>query len=186
MLFIPGALIAILTFPGVIVHELAHQLFCRLRRVPVYEVKYIQAKNPSGYVAHERSDSALTNFLVGIGPFLVNNLLGILILFPASLEFALGSPRGEGTEYVLRVILLGVCYWLGLSILMHSFPSRGDAKNLSETILRNPDMPILARILAAPVVGLLYLGALGSVVWLDLLYGVMVAFLLPRVVGLLL
>jgi hypothetical protein len=28
-MFIPGQLIAILTFPGVIVHEAAHQLFCR-------------------------------------------------------------------------------------------------------------------------------------------------------------
>lgn len=40
MLFIPGVIISIITFPGVIVHELAHQIFCYLMKIPVYEVKY--------------------------------------------------------------------------------------------------------------------------------------------------
>jgi MFS-type transporter involved in bile tolerance (Atg22 family) len=40
MFFIPGPLIALATFPGVIVHELAHQLFCRWFRIPVLTVCY--------------------------------------------------------------------------------------------------------------------------------------------------
>jgi hypothetical protein len=39
-------LITIVTFPGVIVHELAHQLFCRLYKVSVFEEVYFQAENP--------------------------------------------------------------------------------------------------------------------------------------------
>lgn len=42
MFFIPGQLIAALTFPGVIVHEMAHQLFCRLFRVAVLDVCYFR------------------------------------------------------------------------------------------------------------------------------------------------
>ena len=34
-MFIPGFIISFVTFPGVIVHEMAHQLFCRWQRVAV-------------------------------------------------------------------------------------------------------------------------------------------------------
>ena len=49
-MIIPGFVISIITFPGVIVHELAHQLFCRWCKVPVYEVKYFQCKNPLYFI----------------------------------------------------------------------------------------------------------------------------------------
>ena len=42
MFVIPGFIISLVTFPGVIVHELAHQIFCMLMKVPVYDVKYFQ------------------------------------------------------------------------------------------------------------------------------------------------
>jgi hypothetical protein len=190
MFFIPGAFIAALTFPGVIIHELSHQLFCRLRRVPVYEVKYFQAKNPSGYVLHEASDSPLTNFIVSIGPFIVNTLIGALILFPSSVEisvFGLFGQLGSAASYqpytVLRFALVLVSYWLGISILMHAFPSRGDAQVLVAAILKNKDVNIAVRILTAPFIGLIYLFSLGSVVWLDLIYAVAVSYLLPRLIG---
>lgn len=36
MFFVPGPVIAAVTFPGVIVHEAAHRFFCDLGGVPVY------------------------------------------------------------------------------------------------------------------------------------------------------
>ena len=44
MMIIPGFIISILTFPGVIVHELAHQICCYICGIKVYEVKYFQFK----------------------------------------------------------------------------------------------------------------------------------------------
>lgn len=44
MFFIPGQLIALVTFPGVIVHELAHQLFCR-RYLPRHHRKLLLARS---------------------------------------------------------------------------------------------------------------------------------------------
>ena len=38
MIIIPGWLIGLVTFPGVIVHEAAHLFFCKLRRVAVFDV----------------------------------------------------------------------------------------------------------------------------------------------------
>lgn len=35
-MLIPGFLISLVTFPGVMVHELAHLVFCKLTNTPVY------------------------------------------------------------------------------------------------------------------------------------------------------
>ena len=190
MLFIPGFLISVVTFPGVIVHELAHQLFCYLMRVPVYEVKYFQMKNPCGYVMHEPTDRPLTNFMISIGPFLVNTLVGALILLPTSIqliEFGVFDwIRGSdvNSSVLLRFLPMLVAGWLGISVLMHAFPSTGDANALVHSILKNKDVNIFVRILVAPVVGLIYVGAIGSVVWLDLGYALLVTTFLPKLVAL--
>lgn len=172
MFIIPGFLISAVTFPGVIVHEFAHQLFCRLFRVPVYDVVYFQMKNPCGYVAHEPTERPLASFMISVGPFFVNTLLGMVVVFPASIElFGLGVTNSP------LMVLLG---WLGVSILMHAFPSTGDAKVMVQTILKNPDVSLLAKVVTAPVIGLVYLGALGSVFWLDFAYAVLMAMVLPQ------
>lgn len=176
-MIIPGFLIAALTFPGVIVHEFAHQLFCRLFRVPVYDVVYFQMKNPSGYVAHEPTEKPLASFMISVGPFIVNTLLGMLVVFPAAIELF----RFEVYQNIL-VLLLG---WLGISILMHAFPSTGDAKVMVQSILKNPDVNLAVKVVTAPVIGLVYLGALGSMMWLDLVYAVFMAMVLPNLVLLL-
>jgi hypothetical protein len=56
------------TFPGVIIHEVAHQLFCRVGRVPVYEVRYFQFDlKVAGYVVHAPVQDFGTAFLISIG-----------------------------------------------------------------------------------------------------------------------
>lgn len=179
MFMIPGFLISILTFPGVIVHELAHQLFCRWCRVPVFEVKYFQLKNPCGYVIHEMTADPMKNFLTAMGPFFFNTILGALIVLPASVEMSYSPQNSNITGIVLLLDML--LLWLGVSVLMHAFPSTGDAKALYASVLKNPDVPIFAKILVAPFIGLIYIGAFGSVVWLDLVYAVAVTMFVPKV-----
>ena len=112
-----------------------------------------------------------------------------MIVFPASIqmsEFGLWNWIRRGSvgfsEIVPYLPVLGV-FWLGVSILMNAFPSTGDAKNLVSGILKNKDVNLFARILVAPVVGLIYIGAVGSVVWLDLGYALLVSSMLPKVIG---
>lgn len=174
MFIIPGFLIAAVTFPGVMVHEFAHQIFCRLFRVPVYDVVYFQFKNPCGYVAHEPTERPLASFMISVGPFLVNTILGMLIVLPAAIVFI-----HFGVHNNPLMLFLG---WLGISILMHAFPSTGDAKVMIHSILKNPNVNLSVKILVAPVIGLIYLGAVGSVVWLDLLYAVFMAMVLPNLI----
>lgn len=167
-----GLIISFVTFPGIIVHEFAHQIFCRILRIPVFEVVYFRVGNPCGYVQHEATEDPLKVFLTSTGPFIINSLLGILILTPVAI------PILKFHEYTNPLNLL--LAWVGFSILMHAFPSTGDAKNMVRQILKNEKIGILPKILCAPVIALIYIGAVGSIFWLDLAYAVAVAMLIPN------
>ncbi|MBV7528552.1 metalloprotease family protein [Chitinophaga sp. sic0106] len=170
MFFVPGIVVTVATFPGVVVHELAHQLFCRLFGVAVYEVKYFQVGNPAGYVIHEIPKNPVHSLFISIGPFFLNTLLGILIAFPAIIPYA-HIGHLNITDYFLM--------YLGVSIAMHAFPSIGDANNIMSIVWHEPSTPLWLKIICLPICCIIYLGAIGSFFWLDLLYGIAVTIWLP-------
>ncbi|AIQ58359.1 DUF3267 domain-containing protein [Paenibacillus borealis] len=169
MFFIPGFILSIVTFPGVIVHEFAHQLFCRLFRTSVLDVCYFRVGNPSGYVVHEQPGSQSHQIWIGLGPFFINTVIGALIALPSAIPVI-----QFGNATLIDYILI----WLGVSIAMHSFPSTGDAKNIWSSI-KDKETSWLMKIIVSPIVGLIYLCSIGSVVWLDFIYGVAVATGIP-------
>jgi len=152
-----GRLIAVLTFPGIIVHEWAHKFFCDCAKVPIYKTCYFRLGNPAGYVIHGPVNSYWKALLIDTAPFLINTSIAFLI-FLIALNISTGI-----TTYLL-------C-WLGISIAMHSFPSGGDADNLwnssKATLKRNP-----LALLGFPVVGLIKLAEILSIIWFDLLYAI--------------
>ena len=165
---IPGFVISLLTFPGVIVHEMAHLFFCRLYGVEVLKVCYFRFGNPAGYVIHRSPRKPWHNLIIGIGPFFINSLLGVLIAFPI-------TARGKLPDSWQAFAML----WLAISIAMHSFPSTGDARSIWASAW-SKGTPILLKLLSIPIVAFIYLLAIGSVVWLDLAYGVILTVLLPK------
>ena len=118
---IPGFLVAIATFPGVIVHEAAHLFFCKLRKVAVFQVCFFRFGNPAGFVVHEQVDDFTTSFLVSVGPFIINSALCIVFCFPAFLPVRVFGVPDPVSYFWL---------WLGVSIGMHAFPSTQDARVL--------------------------------------------------------
>jgi hypothetical protein len=171
-MFIPGFLISLVTFPGIIVHEAAHQLMCRLTGTPVLDVCYFRVGNPSGFVMHGEPASGWKHFVISVAPFLLNTIVGFLIALPTALVVA-----GKGEPGPLDM-LLG---WLGISVAMHAFPSTGDASSLWRS-LRAPGASWTLRIIGFPVVAVICLGAVLSVVWLDVIYGVEVCFVIPAAI----
>jgi hypothetical protein len=161
-MIIPGFLISVLTFPGVIVHEFGHKVFCDYADVPVHKVCYFRLGNPAGYVIHERPRTFFSAFLVTAGPFIAGTTISFLIFL---LYWYLYPEPG-----VFSVSALGLI-WLGISVALHAFPSSTDAKNLwHETnahILRNP-----LAIIGYPVVIIIYIAHFLKVVWIDLVYAV--------------
>lgn len=167
--------VTILTFPGVIVHEMAHTLLCFLTRTRVLKVRLFRLGNPAGYVMHEKPHGAWKTILIGTGPFLVNTMAGFLIAACAWVLWDGATARS--------VVVGAVLIWLAVSVVMHSFPSTGDAGSIWGTV-RDRGCPVLVKVVAVPVAGFIYLGALGSVFWLDLVYALAVTVGLPLALGL--
>lgn len=167
---IPGFIVSLATFPGVIVHEAAHMLFCKLRRVAVLDVKFFRLGNPVGYVAHEPIEDFTTAFLVAVGPFIVNSLLCVGICLPAFVPV-----KVFGLSHPLSYFLL----WLGVSIGMHAFPSNHDASSLWAQARREVGRRNLLAMLSFPLVILIYAANILSIFWADYLYGMALGLGLP-------
>ena len=150
-MLIPGILISIITFPGVMIHELGHKIFCQLLGVKVHKVCYFRFKNPCGYVIHDMPQKFIQTFLITVGPLIVNSLAAIL-------TFILAKFSGNG-----------LLVWLGFSIGMHSFPSSGDAKSLWKESNRHIKNNFLA-VIGYPFAILIWIASLLSIIWFDFIY----------------
>ncbi len=161
-----GWLISLLTFPGVILHEWAHMLFCRLSGVRVFKVRYFRLGNPAGYVQHEQVRSFWQALTIDTAPLLINSIVSFCLYLTAL------SLAAHTASYIL--------YWLGISAALHAFPSREDAENLRassrQALKRNP-----LALLGYPLVWLIRLAHLPGTLASGLLYAVFL-FLIAAVV----
>lgn len=172
MLVIPGYIISILTFPGVIIHEFAHMVFCRLKRIPVYDVKYFQFDTQvQGYVVHDRTDSFRSAFLISIGPFIINTALCLIMCFPATLRIFFFD------DFNLLTFLM---LWLGVSIGMHAFPSIQDAENVWDLAKIEAKKNNVLAILSFPLVIVIISANVLRAIWFDAIYGVLIGIVLPE------
>ena len=171
MFFIPGFVISLATFPGVIVHEAAHMLFCRIFKLAIFDVCFFRVgKNPAGYVIHQSTENFTATFFVALGPFFVNTALCIVFCSAAFLPV---------WELHVEDPLAYFFYWLGLSMGMHAFPSTQDLKGIWALAPLKAKQGNLLAILSFPIVAILYVLNFGRVIWADLGYGIAVGILAP-------
>lgn len=174
MFFIPGWLISVLTFPGVIAHELAHKFFCDLARVPVYEVKYFQFGNPAGYVIHAHPQDLRSSFLISVGPLLVNTALCSLLTLAAAFPFFILDVKDPNPVFSLLM-------WVGISIGMHAFPSNEDMANFKASVV-NAKGSGIALLFARFLSGIFALANALRIIWFDAIYAVGVSMAMPLLV----
>src|SRR5580704_3070562 len=165
MFFIPGFVIALLTFPGVMVHEAGHLFFCRLFKLRVFDVCFLRVGNPSGYVIHEKTENFTALFFVSMGPFFANTLLCIVFCSAAFLPV---------WELKVEDPLAYFFYWLGLSIGMHAFPSTVDLSHIWKAAPLMAKIGNLLAIVSLPLCAILVVLNYGRVIWADLGYGIAV------------
>ncbi len=174
MIIIPGIVISILTFPGVIVHEAAHMLFCKIRKVPIFDVKFFQFNfSVAGYVLHKDPEDFTSSFLISIGPFLINTILCLAICFPASLPIYLFDDFN-----FISIFLV----WLGVSIGMNAFPSKHDAKNIWEGAKKEVGKMNLLAIISFPIVIIISIANVLKFLWFDVAYGAFIGIILPGMI----
>lgn len=132
---------AILTAPGVVVHELAHALFCFLSGVKIHKINLFRFQKVAGYVVHDEPHGFFSSWLISFGPLIVNSYLAMF--FFAQLQ----SPYSFWDLLFL---------YLGVVVALQAIPSTGDAESLLLMANRNFWRKPLV-ILLYPLVLVLYL-----------------------------
>ena len=61
--------------PGIIVHELAHLLFCIISGTRVYKFRLFRFSEISGYVEHGEPNDLIGAFLISYGPLFLNSII---------------------------------------------------------------------------------------------------------------
>lgn len=130
-IIIPGILVAVVTFPGVFVHEFAHRFFCDIMQVPVYDIRYFKwGKNDDsvGHVIHEAPANIRSAILIGLAPLLINSVLCVMLILPCIIHF-----------FVLQAglnIFWAIQMWLAFSIGVHAIPSDTDMNGILKSLHR--------------------------------------------------
>jgi hypothetical protein len=177
MILIPGFLIAILTFPGVIVHEIGHRLSADLLKVPVLKVCYFRMGNPSGYVIHAPVIGIRKNLLITVMPLIINTLLCSLITFSAVFHIFILDTN----ENIFIYLILA---WIGISIGMHAFPSNQDTENLLNAV-KNENRGGLTLFAARCFSWIFKIANFLRIIWFDAIYSIGISLSLPWLFGLL-
>ena len=171
MIFIPGIVITILTFPGFIMQTVARRFWCDLLGVQVYEAQYFKGK-----IVHERIDSPARVALLIFAPFTVNTVLCGVLFFPVGFSSFLGSDA-TGQEATIQSLLA----WAGISIGMHALPTQTTFNEYLEDLPEHMRHGRFYFMLSE-------IGAFFSLIdflkwfWLDLVYALVVGLTTPYLI----
>ena len=172
---------SIFYMPGVIIHELAHHLFCIIFKTKVIDVCYYNFKDSSGYVLHHRPKHLYQEILISTAPFFINSFIGGLVAYPTvTNKLSTTGLLSINWQDFLRIII-------SISIGMNAIPSNRDGLNVWNSV-GNSDMnfflKILSQLIIAPLFFVIYLLNYGSsYLRIDLLYGFLVCFIGPKFIN---
>ena len=161
IIFIPGFLIALLTFPGVILHEMAHKFFCDYYGIIVYKVNYFRLSSNAGHVVHAKAFNHEQEAIISLAPLLINSTICLILLTQYILMWSLGTLCLWDVK-MIDVFLI----WVGISCGLSALPSKTDLSHItSETHKKYRFFSTIIKILN-------FLEFLGAIFWLFILVGI--------------
>ncbi len=126
-----GTLLRYLAFPGVVLHEICHDLLCRITGIPILEHRiFIGNRNGvAGGVVVEASKihTFTTSVLIGFAPLIILALALYLLI-----AFWVIIPMHEILKYYFAF-----CFFIGLA------PSKADIKLVTSVAKERPNQTIL-------------------------------------------
>jgi hypothetical protein len=159
-----------LTFPGAMVREAAHLFFCRVFRLAVFEVRFLQTEPPYGFVRHEHSRHLGVALVETLGPMAVN--LALCLLFCSSAFLPVWELRiFDPVAYLF--------YWLGLAMGLQAFPAADDVRHLRGLALAGMKRGNPVALLAAPLLALVFLIHAARALWTDRFFGLAAGVFVP-------
>jgi len=163
LFFIPGWLISGATFPGIILHEWAHKMFCHWVGVEVYLVQYFQfGQDVAGFVEHAEPQTYRQTVAISFGPLLINTI--------ACFAFAVFARQAINGS-LLHTFML----WLAISFGMHAFPSDQDTQQvLGASHKAGREGRLFLFIFTLPFIFLLRIANGLRVIWFDAIFAAII------------
>lgn len=159
---LPYSPIALLSFPGVTLHELSKKIICDTLKVGISDVCYFRVRDPIGYLIHSKPKTFTQIILIYFGPTAVNSIACVSLM---TMAFHLANNQ-TAMNTPARVAILPLI-WLAISFGIHAFPSIYD---VNHNLLNNKEVPNKTRmlvlavkistVLRLPLLGLLWAFAL--------------------------
>lgn len=183
-----GFLISIATFPGIIIHEVAHLYFCRQVGLEVFDYSLFRLGSPMGYVIHEPPVRLRDKLLITVAPVFINSVgaflfaltFASLALFAAFFGGLVGANDAASMIALTWTNCIGT--WLAVSLGAHAFPSIGDAQSFWRQV-RDRRHGLLGWIIGLSIAAFILLGSIASFFWLDILFGYAIALLAKNLVA---
>jgi hypothetical protein len=177
IIYIPGELVSLLTFPGVIIHEIAHRLLCDIQNIPVYDVRYfIVWSRRAGYVIHARTDHYRKRLLIGLEHFFVNSLVAMVCTIPLATELYFGTTFAAHTCLFLPKLVIT---WIGVSVGFNAIPSKKDTEGLLDEC---PNFFLWCFL--APLISFFYICNLDGCGWIfGLMYTAGISCIIPALLA---
>lgn len=161
-----SSLLYLLFYPGVVIHELAHVIGCKLTGARVESVKLVS--KTGGEVVHEKSKlPILGNLIISIFPLIFSALIIFIIL--ATLKGSWLASLSFGGSLITHIVL----YYLLVAVLLTAFPSSQDIKNAwfayivliatAILIVLNTNWPIPERVLNLEIFCVITLGVVNLI-----------------------
>jgi len=166
--------------PGVVIQELSHQFFCIIFNTKVVNYCYYNFRDSSEYVLHEQPKHLYQNVLISTAPFFINSLIGGIISYTTIVNklSTLGLVSLNWQD-IFRIII-------SVSIGMNAIPSKGDGLSIWTSISDsniNFLFKLLAHLIISPLVLIILLINFGSsYLKIDLIYGICVCFIGPKLI----
>ncbi len=167
-------IVKILTLPGAVTHAFFEHMVCRSAKVIVEDERTVQFNEMLSHIDHQLIKRKGPSFDICFIPFLLNFLLGFLVL----------CYGATGIIYFARYtdIFAWVCLYLGISLLTNIFPQIEDVMMIKENYF-NENNKALSKVLVAPWYGIFVVGSRLEKWGLTLLTSVGFAFLVPVILG---
>ncbi len=132
LLIIPKEFVALLTFPGIIVHEIAHRFMCDLFNIPVYKIDYFSLeKNSVGKVIHQKTYKYKEAFLIAMAPLFINSFIAMILMIPFFIHGQVKDIIPASPDVLINLLFI-IISWIGTTIGIHAIPSNQDVENLTE------------------------------------------------------
>jgi len=153
-----NAAVTVAVGPGILAHEYAHALACRLTDVEIEQWPSLALFEDAATVEHEPVETFLQDYAIAVAPLVVNSLLAIPALFLAT---RLDPPVAFGP------------LWIGLACGLTAVPSDADTASLLPGVSTlSPTFRPVGYALAVPVRAISYsmlLAGLLALAWTGII-----------------